>query len=537
MRVQQIKTTPHTLATIPFDIGTALTDASWRTNPSWPLPLSATREMLRTIYIALASLIIDGDKSGADVLGLAVHRIAASVGALTDAAMLAEAGNRQKIEFTGCNPVLDWFAGKAKGGSPPEYNMADAIPAAPRFLQLRSAARMVTLNQPGVIFRAFAVPRHTAVFHNSLLRDVAWRGQGAISFRHAGSFLQAARHTTVPRSDKAIDLASYVGDALFPGLPLGSSYRERLIKLAMPILIKVLAEAERDLEGLSRLAALPNSMWGGSGGYYPARALALAIQRRGGTATFFDHGGCSGMFAWTEAFQLAELWPANCFVTMTSKTARLVEETAVASPLGHRRPKIVGHDGDPDFAAISPLPRAPRSRRRKVIYPLGPFYGFRQWFPPLLPDPVYYQLMMRLIEALNSLPIDLVCKPRPEQGRNHPAEVIGATDYRLFEDVLPEADTVVFDDVHSTTFWKTLCSDRRVVILDLGYDKFVPEIERLIRSRCRIVPSWADENNIPQFNLDNLADAILGEEFSEIDTDPFRRLLAKDSFGSVALTL
>ena len=98
--------------------------------------------------------------------------------------------------------------------------------------------------------------------------------------------------------------------------------------------------------------------------------------------------------------------------------------------------------------------------RRRVIYASGKLRGLRQTVPAQLPDLVYLDWQMRLVERLNELPIELICKPHPEgitAGEAHPLTNIGDVRSGRFEDLIPEADVFVLDVPHSTTFfWSAL---------------------------------------------------------------------------------
>ncbi len=347
----------------------------------------------------------------------------------------------------------------------------------------------------------------------------------------------AATSLNAGAASNAVDLARLLTDEIISQVHVSGTMIERLRALVAPIVEHRIVAASKDLACLRLVKKLPRSMWSATSGAYATRALALEIKRRGGDVTSFDHGGCSGMFVYAEAFCFNELRPVTTFVAMTPKTAKLIETNPLTAALpDNSRPRIVSHDGDPTFRSIESTHTKKSSNRPRIIYPLGPFLGFRQIYPPYTPDPIYYDFLHRVIIEMSDLPIDLVLKPRPAGGRSHPLEAFAKADYRMFEEVLPEADVVLFDDVHSTTFWETLCSDRRVVLLDFGYNCFVPEIERLICARVRIVPIRYDDNNIPQWDAVELEDALLSQA-EQIEPSPFRSLLAASGLASQACLL
>ena len=90
------------------------------------------------------------------------------------------------------------------------------------------------------------------------------------------------------------------------------------------------------------------------------------------------------------------------------------------------------------------------------------------------------------------------------------------------------ADVYVCDAVNSTTFWETLCSDKPIIFLNLGLVTLNPAIEEKIISRCNVIATSYNNNNLPQFNSEELSDAILGASDNE-DSSIFRKLFMNDS--------
>jgi len=524
---------------MPFDIATAIADDAWRATAVWPLPLSASRQIMKRLADALDALSDTLPRDQAEVVVLSSPWLLSAVGALADAAAQIEAAASRKICFIGREPVLARFSPGERDDATAEIK-AGAMPAidVPKHAGLRRLARTVSLNRAGNLPRALTSPDHVAISHNSLLMDVARRSRKSVAFRHGAEIVATARNAGVtPDERETAELARKVSDGLLSTVTLSSPYRERLAEIASPIIYARMVEAATDLANLRRFVALPASVWSGSAGYYPARAIAIEVRRRGGEVTVFDHGGSTGMFE-RELLAFGEFRLATRFVTTTHGVCRLLRLGHQLAPMpANKRPKIVGHDGEDVFASAMRLPARPNGARPRVAYPLAPFSGFRQYYPCLLPDVVYYDFLMRTVGILNELPIDLICKPRPGANKSHVVERIAKADFRLFEFVLPEVDVVLFDDVHSTTFWQTLCSDRGVVLIDLGLNRFVPEIAALIRQRCCVVTARFNDRNMPSVDAAELADAVDRASKMPVDPSPFRVLLAHDPAGSEALEL
>jgi hypothetical protein len=149
----------------------------------------------------------------------------------------------------------------------------------------------------------------------------------------------------------------------------------------------------------------------------------------------------------------------------------------------------------------------------------------RQFPLASLPDVVYWDFQMHLVEELKALDIDLLCKPHPEGhfvGKRNPIEALAPTSYRRFEEHLDDADLFLFDAPTSTTFVEAMCTRRPVVLIDRFY-AINPAVRPAIEARCRIVPARADAQNRLRIDPAALAAAILGAP-READPSYFRRL-------------
>ena len=165
--------------------------------------------------------------------------------------------------------------------------------------------------------------------------------------------------------------------------------------------------------------------------------------------------------------------------------------------------------------------------RRRVLYTPLPLIGFRQVIPAFLPDPMSLDWQMRLIETLKTMPVDFACRPHPEgilKGRLHPLASVIDIQTKRFEDHIADTNVFVFDYVQSTTFYEALCTDRIVVLIDMGADIFDEDMSAALRQRCRTVRAHYDDRNRPHVDVDELHEAICsGPE----NGDPgfFRQLL------------
>lgn len=491
---------------VPLSVDSALADEAWRSDPIWPEPLKATRERLRSLQVEMMSAggtAFDGTDA---VVALASGTVFSRLGAVADHLALGRAADDQGLALEAA----------------PTPTRLRRHPEVPRYSGLRRLARMATLNPPSAWFAALSAPRATIIAHNDLLRDVSSRGRGGVSFRHSSEILGKARQLGAPVDRDAVGLA---GKRLTEiAGRFGVTAQEELQAID-----EALQAAGADLAGLSAMPDTAQNVWIATAGAPASRAIAIETRRRGGHVTGFDHGGCSGMFQWNEGLIANEFRIVDQFVTMTEGTAEAIREITSV--------RVTGHDGDPSFRAVARLPARARRASPRILYSLGPFYGFRQWFPPLLPDPVYLVFLDRVAGVLKNAGLDVVAKPRPGSMTPHPIEAILAARHEPFEAVLSDFDVVIFDDVHSSTFWKTLQTDRGVVLLDLGLNRFTPAVQAMIDARVIRVPISDDANNVPSVAADELNDAIAAAASLHWDGAPFRRLFSDPAAPGGALEL
>jgi hypothetical protein len=491
---------------VPLSVGSALANEVWRSDPIWPEPLKATRGRLRALQVEMSragGTAFDGADA---VVTLASGSVFSRLGAIVDHLALSRAGHDQ---------------GLALEEAPPPTRLR-RHPEAPHYSGLRRLARMATLNPPGAWLAALSAPRAMIIAHNDLLRDVSSRGRGGVSFRHSGEILGKARQLGAPLDRDAFGLAGKRLTEIAGRFGVTAQEELQAIDEALQV-------AAADLAGLSAIPDIAHNLWIATAGAPASRAIAIETRRRGGHVTGFDHGGCSGMFQWNEGLIANEFRIVDQFVTMTEATAEAIREITSV--------RVTGHDGDPSFRAVARLPSRDRRANPRVLYPLGPFYGFRQWFPPLLPDPVYLAFLDRVASILKNARLDVAAKPRPGGLSPHPIEAVLNARHEPFEAVLPDFDVVIFDDVHSSTFWKTLQTDRGVVLLDLGLNCFTPAVQAMVDARVIRVPVTEDDHNIPSVAADQLTDAIAAAASGHWDGAPFRRLFSDPSGQGGALEL
>jgi hypothetical protein len=516
------------LRAVPFDIEAADAMADWRERLAWPVPAS---EFGATVVAATRALITflgtlpEGETRDAGVL--AAPLVLSRAGALIATAQCLEAEPQNGLRLESSLAELAFLRGETT-----EPAIAPLMEGAPmrrvRAPFVRRLARMWTWTGPFRLLPAWFAPKALAIGHNDLLSKVARADHAYLGYDHAHLLFARARANGKVRNI-GFDVgavARSMTQALSSVPAISEDLRARLGSLIEMLAVARLQRAAQDLAALRGWRDAPGTLWSANGGYYPARALALEILRRGGEVVGFAHGGAPGLVDSVEPLALGNLAVASQFVVPTPTVAENIRRLGGPALVGAwRNVQIAEANGSPQFAGLGGERPA---RTRKVLYVSTALCGFRTVIPPALPDPVYLDWVLRLANRLALAPIDLLCQPHPEglfHGRRHPLAHAAAVSGTTFERAMKDRDLFVFDWPQSTTFWKALCTDKPIVFIDLGLSGFAPGVDALIARRCRIVRARYDERNLPQVDWKELEDALLGGP-EAADGAPFRRLLA-----------
>ena len=518
---------------MPFDYAATCVMRDWRSRLVWPIAYPTYRAIQMATNLRAIDLITHlTDDRCRRIAILSEGQINTLVRWLGEMALLIEGGLRKDICFSGGPSELRVLAGRE---SAPSVGAAHpAIKSAPitAFSGLRRFARALTWTRsPDQLFQTVYSPHHVAISHNSLLIDVARGTRTPVAFRHAQTLFQLARarskQGTRPESIEVAEIAGLFEALLRESYAVADAMMERMVALFRPAATAIVSRVASDLDSLAELPCLPRSIWAGSAGSYATRALILEVRRRGGHVTTFDHGGSASMVDEADILALRECAVADrVYMPTAACAARVAASGTLARDRNLNRSEIVGWKGDPSFRIRCRPRRAVRRARPRVYYPPTVFRGSRQHLPSYLPDVVYLDWQFRLVEAVHRMPVDLVCKPHPEgllRGKPHPLAQIACVDYRPFEDVIGDADVFLYDFPQSTTFWQALCTDRPVILIDLGITRFNSWALNAVHRRCAVIQARWDEGNLPCIDAEALESALCDQ--GRADPSEFRAAL------------
>jgi len=521
------------LREVPADLATAFDMPDWRSKVAWPLAHAESGKLLRSQLGAFVRFLANiEDQDLRNIAVLAGHGIMVRGRAIILTAAAIAASQKADDRFVGQEPELLYLQGEwPEDKEIPERPFSAFPDSRVRYPWLRRVARIASWTPWWRTPMAMLFPEATAITHNAMLRDYAAFNGVSLGYSHDFLLLEKARkYEGTPRTDLK-PISEKIRRLLLEGFSITEPVLGRAQFLLDQLISRYLASASKDLSSLRQLKRLPEAIWAGTGGGYASRAIGLEVIRRGGTVRRFDHGGSNGLIDCPESFALIELFPSTEYVAATSQAAETIIESGgpkLLAPLAET--KIIGHHGDPTYKKVPIFRKLHKGSKLRVVYAPSALIGFRHPFHNLLQDTVYLNWQMDLAESLNKLPIELICKPHPEglmEGKRHPLEDIATTKYGKFEDLIEDTDVFIFDYPPSTTFWESLCTDRRVVLIDLGIAGYSKNVRPLVNARCHTLEAEWDSDNRPFVNQDALADSILGKS-KNYDPMPIRRLLVNE---------
>ena len=363
---------------------------------------------------------------------------------------------------------------------------------------------------------ATIAPQAVAVAHNRLLVGTAARSSLRVGFVHGDHLYRQAPAT---EADGVLDghaevLAEEVLAALAPDpCDVGEVLNARWWDLARVLVVETISRAMRDLAVLRHRRRLPQTIWTGGGTRWSVRALSLEIRRRGGRVVAFDHGHnhciCNHL---GERTTLLNTHVSDEMVVATDALRqRLMAPDVAARQLPDRSARYTAYGRADDLVRFTKLAKPPPAARRRILYAPGIYRGFRTNLPTPLPDVVYFHWQRRLAESLSRLPVEVLCRPHPEgimKGRRHPLNDHFNCSPISFEDLLAEADMLLFDEPFSRVFCQALITSKPMIYIDFGVPCFREDITALIDRRCRVLKAWFDDGHRPFVHREELEDAI-----------------------------
>jgi hypothetical protein len=493
----------------------------------------ATLQLVRGLLKSIAR-ISEEDKQRAYVASLRL--VAPWTAAVLEAGLILD--RMERVEFVTGIPEVRYLAGTASG---------DEIDPDPRRV-IRVASCRRPLARQFVwtkewtpwwkLASALADPEVEVFNRNPALVSAARASRRRIRYANVETIYAEAMRSAPATAAKTWDKeeVAFLLTTALEGLVIAEPLRGRMLDLMTARYLAVLNAIMDQLQALRAVPSLPNEIWAGTGGYWPSRIVGLEIMRRGGIVRRFDHGFNKGLSRQVEQFAFVEGAVSTDFVFASEESAQRWRR----EPLSEFLPAVMAprlHGLPPAEAApanrTSRRPRQPSVRLRpRVMYAPGQLKGFWQVLPSKLPNLVYLDWSVRLASMLNTLPIDLICRPHPNGpfgGAKHPLAGVATIPEERFEELLDGVDVVITDSPFSRVLCAALGSDKPIIYLDPGHDYFADEVLPRVQERCTIITLDYDGRGLPQIDAAALEYAIFHPRAVDPErVDWFRRLLASD---------
>ncbi|MDK1022137.1 MAG: hypothetical protein QGD90_10925 [Candidatus Hydrogenedentes bacterium] len=507
---------------------------------AWPMPYEECRQPgidIATRYLREVAAV-DDDFLRDALLLVSLRVVVISIWKM-EAAQTAEAAHRQGMSLDVFTEELTYIVGQIESLPAPHTAMATMEVPRPRFQRLDFLRRLKWTAKWTPLHRLLPVvlsSNFEAISLSPLLRrQLEMTGETPVYHMSEDTLWKARKHATGELPSGWWELVDGLIERLVNCSGLSEPYRGRLLVSLLQDARFLVRGAGMDLLALRSVRRLPERVWSGTGSQYSSRCMGLEVLRRGGEVVRFCHGGTYGLMRPYGQIANLELSVSSELVASSEAQADLIRRSGdldyVAS---YRSTRITATDGEPtigDF--VETLPRRPRARRAKVVYVLAVLapYGAAP-AAKIANNILYLDFNYHVLEALRSLPIDVVAKPHPGGvfgGRRHPlsdGDVPGDTP---FERVVADADVIVMDQAHSTAFWQMMSTDRGIVYIDCGITRFDPKIWPDVERRCQVIRAYYDDANRFRIDREELADAIATAARRTVDPAPFRQLHMSDN--------
>ena len=246
--------------------------------------------------------------------------------------------------------------------------------------------------------------------------------------------------------------------------------------------------------------SLPHHIWTGTGGNIWDLMLRIAVKQNGGTATGHDHGaGLAHVNNYMMGF--AEFWGCDNFVTFNQSQANeLIEHAKNWTLLEQKTPIIQGLDNSQGSSARHIYPRhnmSPPSKPRKIMLMTEIYDGDRGRPGPSCPDIIQADWQARIVPQLKEWGYDVMMKLHPESPIMPPETFTNDMGANIvtqrMEDVLEEADLIIFDCIYTTSLRVAIETNIPFVLIDFYNHPWTDKGKQLISQRCSFIEGHFDE--------------------------------------------
>jgi hypothetical protein len=359
-----------------------------------------------------------------------------------------------------------------------------------------------------------------------------------VRIRIIASWFGGGSGFVLPR-DVAKRIEQVAGDATFcmvkaakqQGVEAGEETVTHLKDVAVSVLTRVAEDLAR-LRGVFRNRG-PVEYLGVSGTNYYSRIVSLIVREMGGKVTAFNHGAdtCRHL----RDYSLAEFSTCDLFGLENSNNIPLFKETLKVFPPPLKNSvefiPICDDSLERVWRTFKAQPLPARVRRVMVI---GACYQGDRVFYAKHPDLIRLDLEWRVIDLLRRSGYEILYKRHP--GGIMRGQIIDffPNDVQIvnepFEAVMDQADAFLFNATITSTLGQALCTNKPIIYLHMGTEKWFPEPLTLFTKRVHIISGRSDDNNRLVFNEEELLQALATRP-----TEPDEEFLRRHILSNVML--
>jgi hypothetical protein len=516
---------------LPYDASLIFEAPSNAENIHWPVTSADIRSLVNIHLRGLLKLAANAeDTLHSSALLMSITSFA-PIWAFCEKALCVQFEIENNSHFLSSSEIFSYLRGETTslenvGIIPPNLSS----PTSPRFPTVRSAINTFRMAPWWKLPKALVAATDIAGTTNHLLEEYSSLNRGTRFYQDANKMLKEIRHTNKAGENSNIEelIIDQIIDLVEDNIHLSDALADRLstlVRLHLQPITKVIVQ---DLLSLRKCPDIPKSYWGGSGGHYASRLISLECSRRGGNVVRADHAGTIGFLNLQEIFASVEFSVASKYVVATPRHAELVIETGATDLIAPvRQVEIVGGPGyshirDLKFSATRNIHPRPR-----VMYLSSFSNSETKSATHYLSQIVYQDWSIRLTKKLSEMPIDLVCKPHPDfryPGTRHPLSLYAKISSAPFEEVIDDADVFIYDCINSTAFWEIVCTNKKVICIDVGFASATDEAKKILNRRCTMLETTNDSSNRLQIDNEELDEAIFGP-FQHDGPGEFRDIL------------
>ena len=267
---------------------------------------------------------------------------------------------------------------------------------------------------------------------------------------------------------------------------------------------------------LEKPEILPKRLWTGTGGYIWCRILRHAVRRVGGEVTGHEHGTGEGIIKYFNTKTFTDYESANNFVTFNSNQCRWLKEILDEQYLiPIEKPNICIPEyksGTVKYAGSQLITKKTdnpgNGKIKKIMYVASIYTGDKPRPFHHNADIVIVDWQIRLLSHLKQWGYQVLFKAHPE-GEQRPPPIffdeLGAESIPgRFEEVWNQADLFMFDWKSTTAFSTAMKTDTPTMLIDFGFEEFMPEVKALVKKRCMLIEGNIDSNNRLQIDWDDM---------------------------------